>query len=147
MSKKSEITIEYFEVYGIADPLRFLLHREKVDYELVIYDLEAWGKLKKEGKGGEFGGLPRVTYKGKEYGQSMAILRMFGQKYGYYDASDWKAAAKADVFLDAWFDMQEKVNSVSLGMLMGGLKKEEAEAKIDKAIELAHVPVLKIMEA
>ena len=66
---------------------------------------------------------------------------------GYYDASDWKAAAKADVFLDAWFDMQEKVNSVSLGMLMGGLQKEEAEAKIDKAIELAHVPVLKIMEA
>ena len=51
------------------------------------------------------------------------------------------------MFLDAWFDMQEKVNSVSLGMLMGGLKKEEAEAKIDKAIELAHVPVLKIMEA
>ena len=72
--------------YGRADPIRFLLHHAKVDYQYIGYDFEQWGKLKAEGKQGEFGGLPRVMIDGKEYGQSMATLRMLGQKYGYYDA-------------------------------------------------------------
>ena len=44
---------------------------------------------------------------GKEYGQSMAVLRMLGQKYGYYDAQNAMCAAKVDVFLDAWVDMHD----------------------------------------
>ena len=66
---------------------------------------------------------------------------------GYYDASDWQAASKADVYIDAWVDMLGKVNGISLGMVSGSLTKEEAEAKIDGAIEATHVPVLKLMEA
>ena len=66
---------------------------------------------------------------------------------GYYDASDWKAASTADVYIDAWVDMLGKVNGISLGMVSGSLTKEEAEAKIDGAIEATHVPVLKLMEA
>ena len=84
---KSSLTVEYFGLgYARADPIRFLLHHAKVDYQYIGYDFEQWGKLKGEGKGGEFGGLPRLTMNGKEYGQSMAVLRMLGQKYGYYDA-------------------------------------------------------------
>ena len=66
---------------------------------------------------------------------------------GYYDASDWKAAATADTYIDAWVDMLGKVNGISLSMVNGGMTKEEAEAKVDGAIEATHVPVLKLMEA
>ena len=40
--------------YARADPIRFLLHHAKVDYQYIGYDFEQWGKLKGEGKGGEF---------------------------------------------------------------------------------------------
>ena len=54
--------------YGRADPIRFLLHHAKVDYTYEGLDFEQWGKLKMEGKDGEFGGLPTVTLNGQELG-------------------------------------------------------------------------------
>ena len=88
---KSLPKVEYFGMcYGRADPIRFLLHHAKVDYEYVGYEQAQWGQIKGTPAAGEFGGLPKVTYQGKEYGQSMATLRMLGAKLGYYDPKDWK---------------------------------------------------------
>ena len=138
-SKKEKIKIEYFGMgYARADPIRFLLHHANVDYEYVGYDFETWGKMKAEGKGGEFGGLPRATVNGKEMGQSMAILRSLGQKYGYYNASDWKSSYFADVILDSWVDLLDKSN----GALMGGKTPAEHEEIITKF----HIPHLNMME-
>ena len=48
---KPLVTVEYFGMgYGRADPIRFLLHHAKVDYQYIGYDFEQWGKLKAEGK-------------------------------------------------------------------------------------------------
>ena len=44
-----------------------LLHHAKVDYEFIGHTFEGWGELKKQGKSGEFDGLPRWTINGKEY--------------------------------------------------------------------------------
>jgi len=66
---KEKIKIEYFGMgYGRADCIRFLLHHANVDYEYVGYDMETWGNMKATGKGGEFAGLPRVTWNGRELG-------------------------------------------------------------------------------
>ena len=144
---KPLITVEYFGMgYGRADPIRFLLHHAKKDYQYIGYDFEQWGKIKGEGKGGEFAGLPRVNLDGKEYGQSMATLRMLGAKYGYYDPKDWRCAAKVDVFVDAWVDMHDKANNLALKMSMGGCTPEEAMTEIDGIIEKIFTPALVALE-
>ena len=146
--KKPLVTVEYFGMgYGRADPIRMLLHHAKVDHQYIGYDFEQWGKLKGEGKGGEFAGLPRVCIDGKEYGQSMATLRMLGQKYGYYDAKDWRCAAKVDTFIDAWVDMHDKANNLALKMSGGGCTQEEAMTEIDGIIERVFTPAFKHLEA
>ena len=76
----------------------------------------------------------------------MAILRMLGQKYGYYDAQNWRCAAKVDTLLDAWVDMHDKTNGLALKMTQGGCTQEEAMTEIDGIIENVHVPALKVME-
>ena len=141
---KENIKLEYFEVYGRADPIRFLLHHAKIDYEYVGYDFPTWGKIKAEGKNGEFGGLPRVTINGEEMGQSLAILRMFGAKYGYYPINDWKTSFHINVILDVWPDMLEKTNAITLGMK--NMSQDEIDEKLKAAIEKAHVPALNCME-
>ena len=144
---KPLVTVEYFGLgYARADPIRFLLHYHKIDYQYIGYEMEQWMKLKGEGKGGEFNGLPRVCIDGKEYGQSLAILRMLGQKYGYYDASNWKCAAKVDLFLDAWVDMLDKSSGLAMKMA-GGADAAEVMGEMDKVIETVFRPALKAMDA
>ena len=107
--------------------LRFLLHKQKVEYEFIGYDFEQWGALKGSGQGGEFGGLPRVCINGKEYGQSMASLRMLGAKYGMYDPKDWKSCFYTDHILDAWVDIHDKTNGIVLDQ---SSNEEEKAAKL-----------------
>ena len=108
------IVIEYFDfAYGRCEPIRFLLSHAKVDYKFIGYDLPTWKNMKAQGKSGEFGGLPRVTTNGEELGQSLAILRMFGAKYGYYPTNDWKTSFYINVILDCWEDMLVKTNTTT----------------------------------
>ena len=140
---KLKIKVEYFGfAHNRVDPIRFLLHHAKVDYEYVGYEQAQWGAIKGTPAAGEFGGLPKVTYAGKEYGQSMATLRMLGAKLGYYDPKDWKMAAKIDQILDAWVDMLEKVNGVNFS----NASQEEKSKLVDERIKLAHEPALRVME-
>lgn len=73
----------YFDIYGRAESIRFLLSHAKVEYENVnagpiMADLKESGKL-------EFGQVPMLeTADGHRYVQSWAILRYLGRTYGYY---------------------------------------------------------------
>ena len=84
---------------------------------------------------------------GKEYGQSLATLRMIGAKHGYYKPDDWQSCAQVDVILDAWVDMLDKSTGVALKMSGGGCTPEEAMKEHQGIIERVHVPALKVMEA
>ena len=142
---KSDITLEYFEdFYARCDPIRFLLHHAKVDFKYVGHTQAAWGKIKAEGKNGEFGGLPRAYINGEEMGQSMAILRMFGAQYGYYPTDNWKTSFYINVILDCWGDMMEKANGLAFGL--GNMSEEEKETKTKEMIDKAHIPALNCME-
>ena len=78
MSIQPKIKIEFFEgVYGDADCIRMLLSHAKIKYEYVGYDVKQYEKLRRE-KGNEFNEFPKVTVNGKEYGKTIAILRMIG---------------------------------------------------------------------
>ena len=71
-------------------------------------------------------------------GQSMAILRALGTKYGYYTPTDFKTAYYTDVVLDCWVDMHDKSN----GAILGKKSPEEHQGIIDNV----HVPALNVME-
>ena len=93
---------------------------------------------------GEFGGLPRVTINGREFGQSMATLRMLGSMNGLYDPSDWKCAAYVDSILDCWVDLHDK--SYQVAMFMPNASAQEKENKMQEYITKLHDPLLKFME-
>ena len=93
---------------------------------------------------GEFGGLPRVTINGREFGQSMATLRMLGSMNGLYDPSDWKCAAYVDSILDCWVDLHDK--SYQVAMFMPNASDEERMAKMTEIIDKLHEPCFKYME-
>lgn len=117
---QDNMTVEYFDAfYGRADSLRFMLHRAGAKFNYVGHSQEEWGALKSAvpQQAGEFGGLPRLTLGGKEYGQSMAILRAFGSKYGFYDPTDAISSYYADVIVDGCVDVLDSTTGALLPVL------------------------------
>ena len=90
----------YFDIYGRAESIRFLLSHAKAPHENVLINGETLQELKKSGKL-EFGQVPMLeTDDGKHLVQSWAILRFLGRKYGYYP-EDPETAWKIDSTIDA----------------------------------------------
>ena len=79
---------------------------------------------------------------GKEYGQSMAELRMLGTMYGYYNPSDWKCAYYCDVILDGWVDILDKTN----GIVLSEDSEEKKKETLENVIKNIHIPFLNFME-
>ena len=100
-----KIKLEYFGPYGRADPIRFLLYHAEVNFDDVAISFEEWGERKASGRGGEFNCLPIVTVGDKEMGQTNAVLRSLGTKYGCYDPNDHLSVYYTDVILDVYADM------------------------------------------
>jgi len=130
--------------YARAGPIRFLLAHANKKFDFIQHTPETWGPLKASGKGGEFGGLPRVCINGQEFGQSMASLRMLGSMYGLYDPKDWKCCSYVDTILDCWVDMHDKTYEVMI--FMPNATEEEKSTKLQEYIEKFHEPCLTIME-
>ena len=109
-----KLRLLYFEGgYARADPIRFLLYHADVDFADESISTDAWATRKRSGNFScEFGDLPILTWKGRQMGQSMAILRSLGIKHGYYFPSDWKSAYYSDVIVDCWSDVFESMGKV-----------------------------------
>ena len=87
--------LHYFDIYGRAESIRFLLAHAKAEYENVhVKDMAA---LKPSL---EFGQLPMFEVDGKHLVQSWAILRFLGRQHGYYP-QDLDTAYLIDSTIDA----------------------------------------------
>ena len=95
------LKLYYFDIYGRAESIRFLLSHGKIPYENVnVGNDNLLATLKDSGKL-EFGQVPMLeTTEGKRYVQSWAILRYLGRIYGYYP-NDNLLAWKIDSTIDA----------------------------------------------
>ena len=69
--------IHYFDGYGRAEPMRFLLTHAKADYEDVIVSYETLAKYKADGFA-EFGQIPIIEKDGLRLVQTWSILRYLG---------------------------------------------------------------------
>jgi hypothetical protein len=109
---QADITLEYFGIYGRAEPLRMLLTHAKVPFNDKRYafpDDGSWAKRKADGQASgelQFGGMPIVSVKGHTMQQMVAILRAMGIKHGYYNVSDPKECYRADFLIECYADAQ-----------------------------------------
>jgi len=96
----------YFDIYGRAESIRFLLTHAKAEFEDVRVNGEAVAELKAAGKL-EFGQVPMLEHDGKHLVQSWSILRYLGKLHGYYPETSEQAWA-VDSTIDAVEDYMTK---------------------------------------
>ena len=96
----------YFDIYGRAEAIRFLLSHAKQEFEDVRVSGDSWTELKSSGKL-EFGQIPMLEHDGKNLAQSWSILRYLGKVHGYYP-EDWENGWKVDSLVDAVEDFYGK---------------------------------------
>merc|ERR1712151_505813 len=127
MQKKGSIggpgmnmTLEYFDFcYGRADSIRFCLEKAGVKYQYIGHSNEKWGQMKANKPAHrEFNFMPIWTVDGKEYGQSMALLRGIGTKHNMYFPQDPFTSYYCDVILDCFVDVLDGCTGVILGVLL-----------------------------
>jgi len=105
-SDKSEFTLYYFPFHVRADPMRALLNHANVSYEDKHLSMQEWGEVKTTFPGGQ---IPCIEFEdGKKMGESLAITRYLGRKYGYYPDDPMKSF-ECDMLIDMYMDVIGKV--------------------------------------
>lgn len=96
----------YFDIYGRAEAIRFLLTHAKQEFEDVRINGEKLAELKTAGTL-EFGQVPVLEHDGKNLAQTWSIVRYIGKLHGYYP-EDWENCWKVDSLVDAVEDFYGK---------------------------------------
>ncbi|KAG6802464.1 glutathione S-transferase S1 [Apis mellifera caucasica] len=78
----------YFNIPGLAEPIRFLLHQSGIKFEDKRIDIEEWPKIKSEMPLGQ---VPILEIDGKVYYQSKAISRLIAKRNNFYGSNDEEA--------------------------------------------------------
>ncbi|XP_017875129.1 glutathione S-transferase 1-like, partial [Ceratina calcarata] len=69
--------LTYFNVTGLAEPIRLLLHQSGIKFEDIRFDFEEWPKIKPTTPLGQ---VPVLEIDGKPFVQSKAIARFIARK-------------------------------------------------------------------
>ena len=160
MSKRGSIggpgmkmTLEYFDFcYGRADSIRFCLEKAGVKYQYIGHSNEEWGQMKANKPAHrEFNFMPIWTVDGKEYGQSMALLRGIGTKHNMYFPQDPFTSYYCDVMLDCFVDVLDGCTGAILGVLLdpskGGKPTAEDVNVLKEKWQKTCVPLFKLLVA
>ena len=78
-------------------------------------------------------------------GQTSAVLRSLGTKYGLYDPSDHKKAFNIDVIVDLWTEMFDAC--VPILFMMPDKTEEEKQEVFRKTMQTKHIPAFAFMES
>ena len=119
--------VNYFPIYGRAEPIRMLLNHAKAPFEDNKIPMDQWPKIKGDTSRFEFGQMPMVEMEnGLKMTQTCAIIRALGQKYGYYSSNPKEAW-----LIDSTMDY---VNET--GGLFGAVIFAQGEKKTELLFEL-----------
>ena len=94
---------------------------------------------------GEFNCLPIVSIDGKRMGQTTAVLRSLGTKYGLYDPSSHQKAFYIDVIVDLWSEMFDAC--VPIMFMMQDKSEEEKQESFRQTMQKVHIPAFAFMES
>lgn len=132
--------LTYFNITGLGEPIRFMLHYGGAKFEDVRLSFEEWPKHKADMPMGQ---MPVLEFDGKKYAQSMAILRFLAKKFNLYGKDDVEALeidGAADsindlrIALSSWHWEQnaaakEKLKEVAFKKLPDSLERFNAQVK------------------
>jgi len=128
----------YFNIRGLADPIRLAFAQVGVPFEDVRISMEEWPQWKEKFP---FGQCPVLETKdGHRLTQSMAILRYIGRKYDLEPNNEWDRAV-CDEMATSWFDMFLK-----MGPAFSTKEKETQKQLFCKAIDEFVKPRLQIFD-
>ncbi|KAG5668488.1 hypothetical protein PVAND_016427 [Polypedilum vanderplanki] len=98
----------YFNIRGLAEPIRYLLKYGKIDFEDVRVEREDWPKLKETMPMKQ---MPVLEIDGKRVYQSVSIARFLGKKVGLAGSNDLENL-EIDSAVDTFVDLRLKVTAV-----------------------------------
>ncbi|CAL7934089.1 unnamed protein product [Xylocopa violacea] len=96
----SNYKLIYFNVTGLGEPIRFLLHQSGIKFEDKLVTFDDWPKLKPQMPLGQ---LPILEIDGKIYHQSKAISRLIARRnnlYGSNEVESYEIDATVDTIDD-----------------------------------------------
>uniref|UniRef100_A0A2A4J0N1 glutathione transferase n=1 Tax=Heliothis virescens TaxID=7102 RepID=A0A2A4J0N1_HELVI len=100
--------LTYFDGKGVAESSRLLMAYGGEEFEDIRVSFKDWPELKPKTL---FGALPTLHIDGKQYAQSIAISRYFGQKHGL--AGDTlEDALEVDQMVDYIMELRVKLSEV-----------------------------------
>jgi len=103
----SKPTLYYFDGYGRAEPIRMAFHYAKEDFTDIRLSGEKFYELK-VAKTLPLGQVPVLEVDNKKYTQSISILRLYCQKWGYYP-NDPEMIYAAEALVDFRWDATEPI--------------------------------------
>lgn len=96
----SDLKLVYFNIRGRAEMIRLMLAAAGKKYDEELIKFEDWPKVKPTTP---FGTLPYMVYKGKTYGQSIAMAPFLARELGYYGKTNAEGCRISEV-MGLWED-------------------------------------------
>ena len=121
MAEKN-IKLHYFDVYSRGEPIRMILHYNKVQFEDIRINPSQWGEKKNTYPNGK---LPLLEIDGKQMNQSRAIIRYLAQSYGHYP-TDIFEIYQAEAAFDFVEDIIYSISPLLLNFMRDPEKKTDA---------------------
>uniref|UniRef100_A0A914WSG2 glutathione transferase n=1 Tax=Plectus sambesii TaxID=2011161 RepID=A0A914WSG2_9BILA len=103
--------LTYFNIMGLAEPIRLMFAQAGVEYENVMISREegdtTWAKLKPTTP---YGTLPLLEVDGRVIAQSIAISNYLSKKFDMNGENEWEAV-KAEELVQAMHDVRQPVRA------------------------------------
>jgi len=133
----SHYKLYYFDMRGLAEPIRLCFAQAGVPFEDVRFKHEEWLQYKEKIP---FGQCPVLEVDGKQLTQSMSILRYVARKYGLEADDEWDRAV-GDEMATSWLDMYTR-SAAAWAEPDKELKKQIYQQVIDEFVK----PRLKMVD-
>ncbi|XP_034934996.1 glutathione S-transferase-like [Chelonus insularis] len=98
----SNYKLSYFDITGLGEPIRYMLHYGGIKFEDNRLSFEEWPKIKPSMPLGQ---LPVLEIDGKKYNQSKSIMRFLAKKFKLYGSNDVEAL-EIDAAADSMDDLR-----------------------------------------
>nr|QGZ00484.1 glutathione S-transferase sigma3 [Glyphodes pyloalis] len=125
MSRK----LQYFDVNGYAEAVRYMLHYGKLEFEDIRYKRDDW-PIKSVKDALPYGQLPIYEEDGRVLSQSLAIARYVAHEVGLLPSDPWEQAVVEAAALNC-YDFVKKI----VTLMLDPSKIEENKKNIDEAVE------------